>query len=559
MYGQIPARIHQAVQHFQAGRLAEADALLNQVLSAQPRNFDALHILGVIKAMQGHRDQAMELFRKALAINKNHSFLQFNMAKALSDTGRDAEALVHHRRATQLRPDHAEAWLNYGLSLMNLKEYQDAALALEKAIQVSPGYAAAWCNLGMARCRLGNHMEGLDALDRALILQPDLAEAHNNKGIVLDELERGAESLVCYERALQINPAYAEASLNKAVKLADLNRHEEALTCFDRAIELSPLPARAWNYKATSQLSLGQVDEAIASYRHALTIQPDYPSAAANLGRLLVQTGDFSAGWELLEQRWQSDEEPALQIQTQRPRWCGASSDRPILLWGEQGIGDQILYGSILPELLSLPQKKLIALDSRLIPLFSRSIQGFEFIDLAQVSDALDFAAHLPLGSLPRLFRQSIESFSTARHPYLFAERARVAELRTKIAPAGKVVCGVSWSSTRKFLGKHKSISLEQLLLPLASDRFHFVNLQYGDTVAERQALQNMHGITVQDVSEVDAFHDIDGLAALIAACDIVVSTSNMTLPLFRGVLNPRLTRHFCAVPRTSVARTASG
>ena len=157
---------------------------------------------------------------------------------------------------------------------------------------------------------------------------------------------------------------------------------------------------------------------------------------------------------------------------------------------------------------------------------------GFDFVDLATVSDALDFAEQLPLGSLPRLFRPDLASFSRARHPYLQADALRSANLRSKIERGDRLVCGVSWSSSRKSIGRHKSLSLEQMLVPLASPRMHFVDLQYGDTTAERQAMRQSHGIDVQHLDEVDNFHDIDGLAALIQACDVVITTSNSTAHL---------------------------
>lgn len=531
MYTPIPTIIGQAVQYFQQGDLEQSQALLAKVLKTEPRNFDALHIGGVIRAMQGRRSEAIELFRKALSINKKHSFLQFNIAKALSESGNDEEALIHHKWATQLAPNHAEAWLNFGHSLLNLGRYDEATAALEKAKAINPGYAAAWCNLGLSLHKQGKNNEALAAIDKAIALQPDLAEAYNNKGIVFDESDQSEEALRCYQQALQVNPNYTEALLNTGIKLADLNRHEDALRHLDQAIALDA-SAQAWNYKATSQLALGQADEAKASYRQALAIQPDHADAEANLGQLLLQTGDFEAGWEMLEKRWESKDQPLKQIQTRRPRWTGSATDQPVLLWGEQGIGDQVLYGSILSELSIFPQKKIVALDKRLLALFARSMPNFDFIDLAQVNDDLDFGLQLPLGSLPKLFRPTKESFLAAHHPYLRADKDRTEALRAKIARPGKIVCGVSWSSNRKILGKHKSISLEQLLPPLASDDVHFVNLQYGDTTAERQSLQEKFAVTVQNVDEIDTFNDLDGLAALISACDLVISTSNTTVHL---------------------------
>lgn len=532
MYAQIPALIGQAIQHFQHGQLPQAQALLTQVLTAQPRSFDALHILGVIQAMQGRRTEAIELFRKALTINKNHSFLQFNMAKALSENGQDEEALVHHKRATQLAPEHAEAWLNYGRSLLNLGRNEEAVTAFERATTAQPAFAAAWSNLGFTLNKLEKRPEALVALDRAIELQPDFAEAYNNKGQVLDQLDDPQGSLDCFERALLINPNYTDAWQNKGVKLGQMERHIEAIDCFKRALELNPALEKAWNYMAASYLALNKVHDAIACYEKAITIRPDYATAQANLGVLLLQTGEFSRGWEKFEYRWQAEEGAPEALQTNRPLWNGAPSDRPLLLWGEQGIGDQILYGSILPDLAALPRKKYVALDKRLIPLFARSMEGFDFVEPAQVNDTMDFAEHLPLGSLPRLFRPALESFAQARHPFLRADPQRAEALRKKMERGGRLICGVSWSSARKVIGKHKSISLEQMLLPLAASGLHFVDLQYGDTADERKSLKMRHGIEVQKVEEIDNFNDIDGLAALIQACDLVISTSNSTAHL---------------------------
>jgi len=430
MFAQIPGLLQRAAQHLQRGELPEAVLLLQQVLDAHPRQFDALHMLGVIRAMRGERAEALELFRKALSVNKSNNFLHFNLAKVLSESGQEQEALPHHRKATQLAPDHAEAWLNFGKSLLSLGRYEDALTAFNKATTTQPNYA----------------------------------EAYNNKGLVL----------------------------------ADLGRIELAISAFD----------------------------------HAIQLRPDMVDAHWNRALQCLKLGDYAAGWPEFELRWQMDARTTPQLATDKPRWTGQAAAQPLLLWGEQGIGDQILYSSILPDLANLPQKKYVALDKRLIPLYQRSMPQFEFLDLTRAAEAPDYAEHLPLGSLPPLFRPSQASFETARHPYLVADAQRVAVLRQKASRPDRLVCGVSWSSNRKGIGSHKSISLAQMLPPLASDRLHFVNLQYGDTSAERDALRAAHGIEVQNIAEVDNFNDIDGLAALIDACDVVLTTSNSTAHL---------------------------
>lgn len=464
MFSHAPNLTQGAIQHFQRGDRSKAADLLLRALAAQPRDFDALHLLGVIRAMDGKLGEAIELFRKALGVSKNNAALQFNLAKALSDLGMHDEALLHHRKATQLAPSNAEAWLNLGLCLQSTDDLQGAMNAVDEALRLAPAYAQAW----------------------------------NNKGNLLKLLDKTDEALVAFESALRINPSLAEVHLNKGAVLEDLGRETEALT----------------------------------AYREAVRLKPEYLDARWAIATLQLKHGNYEEGWADFEHRWSRHGSSSPKLRSGKPLWDGTRNDQPLLLWGEQGIGDQILYASILPELVDFPQRKLLALDARLHPLFRRSLSAFELLDLNAIDDALPFSVHLPLGSLPRHFRKSAASFAGAHHPYLAADPQRATALRTRLVRPGKLICGVSWSSNRKIHGPGKSIPLDKLLPPLSGLPLHFVNLQYGATETERQQLQQSHGIIVEGVDEIDNFNDMDGLAALIEACDLVLTTSNSTAHL---------------------------
>lgn len=439
MIPNIPRLIQQATQHIDQGELALAQQALEKVLAVQPREFDALRILGVVHSLQKDFPSALAVFRKALSIKKNDGLLHFNVAKTLSESGEDAEALVHHQKAIQLAPDHAGAWLGYGTSLV----------------------------------RLGRIDEALDI----------------------------------YERVLQRYPAYIEARINKGIAHAELYDFDSAIRCFQDTLSIAPQHANGhWN------LALGR-----------------------------LRMGQFSAAWDDFEYRRGLPGNKAPESTRHRPQWNGQASDAALLLWGEQGLGDQILYSSILPELASLPQRKLVALDQRLIPLYQRSIPGFDYIGLSQIDETLDFAEHLPLGSLPRLFRPDLASFQRASHPFLRADPALTDALRQRISRPGKLICGVSWASHREKWGRRKSISLLELLPALASDALQFVDLQYGDTTTERRALEESHNIQIQHIDSIDNFYDIDGLAALVAACDCIITVSNSTAHLAGALGIPTL------------------
>lgn len=592
--------LSQALNAFNAGRLAEARAHLTRHLKIAPRDAAALHLAATVEHASQVHDAALSFYDRALACDAQHSGSHYGKALLLASLDQHTLAMPHHDaavrllpqshwalinrgnslaalkdldaairdydRAIQLHPGQAEAWANKGNALSELGRHDDAIACLQRATDLQPALFSNWTNLCAAQVRAGHldsalasiqkalpinsqsaeawhqkgsilielqrHAEALEAIDRALALDPRLVDAHHSRGFASRETGDLAAALQSYSRALELQSNHVQSWNNLGNVLLNLERYDEALDCYNQALEHDPRLASAYSNMGSVYMALGREREALDACEKAIELDPEHVEAQLTLSHMLLSTGDYLRGWEKFKYRWQTREAPPRALTTTRPPWAGAASDRPLLLWGEQGIGDQILYASILPALAELPQKKYVALDQRLLPLFERSMPGFEFIDLATVNNALGFAEQLPLGSLPGLYRPDLASFARARHPYLQADPGRSALLREKIQCAGKLVCGISWSSSRKSIGRHKSINLEQMLPALASPHLHFVDLQYGDTGDERRALQQAHEIEVQHVDEVDNFHDIDGLAALIQACDVVISTSNSTAHL---------------------------
>ena len=566
MSAPAPTLIQQAAQHLQKGEFAAARPLLERILAQDADHPEAAYLLAITEQSLDRTDQALALFRKLLKQQPRHGAAHYNLALLLGQAGKPQEALPHHEAAVELMPQEPWAWINRGNALAALGGFPEAIANYDRALTLHPKHPEALLNKGHALHELKQWAQALACYESAMGQQDRSAPLELAKARTLVAMRRFGEGLQITETLIPLAPRDASAWCLKGLCHFGLDQFQDAVSAFSHALELQPEHAESWCGLGQAQQALDQdaaacqslrralelrsayvdalvnlgsslqhlndLDAAQEVLRAALALAPEDASAHWNLGLLLLRQQSYRSGWEHMEYRWQVPELQFRRINTTRPTGAGAASEHSLLLWGEQGIGDQILYASILPELARLPQRKLVALDKRLLPLFERSMPGFEFIDLATVSDALDFAEQLPLGSLPRLFRPDLASFAAARHPFLQADPARTAALREQIARPGKRVCGVSWSSNRKGLGKHKSISLAQMLAPLACDTLHFVDLQYGDTAAERHQLELEHGIAVQHVDEVDNFNDIDGLAALIQACDIVLTTSNSTAHL---------------------------
>lgn len=566
VFTHTPTLLRQASQHVQKGELTVARPLLERVLSHAADHPEALHLLAIIEQSLGHTDRALTLYRRLLALQPRHGGAHYNLALLLGQSGQHREALPHHDAAVQFMPQEPWAWINRGNAHAAIGHFPEAIADYDRALTLHPKHTEALLNKGHALHELEQWAQALACFESALGQQNQSVPLQLAKARTLVAMRRFGEGLQTTDTLIPLASGNAAAWCLKGLCHFGLDQFKEAASAFSHALELEPTHAESWCGLGQAQQALDQEAAACQSLRRALELRPDYEDALVNLGSSLQHLNDLDAAqevltaalalapedasaqwnfglfllrkhvygsaWEHMEYRWRVPELQLRRINTSRPPWTGAATKHSLLLWGEQGIGDQILYASVLPELADLPQRKRVALDKRLLPLFERSMPGFEFIDLAQVSDALDFAEQLPLGSLPRLFRPDLASFAGAHHPFLQADPKRTAALRAKIVRQGTEICGIAWSSNRRKLGPYKTIQLEQMIASLPSGKQHFVDLQYGDTRAEREALSQSQGIFVQHLDEVDNFNDLEGLAALIQACDVVITTSNSTAHL---------------------------
>ena len=214
-----------------------------------------------------------------------------------------------------------------------------------------------------------------------------------------------------------------------------------------------------------------------------------------------------------------------------KPLWDGKSKSK-VLLWREQGIGDDIIFLGLAPEAFEAAGESMsILIDPRLIPICERSMPGIEFLPATKGSALEDsFDYQLPMGSLPRLFRNSEEDFNKTKQGYFKADMTRVEQLRKELGIEGRKVIGISWKSFKSLNTTKKSMDLDRFGRIFKDCNVALLNLQYGEVDEEIEEFKESTGIEVLQSSSVDLREDLDGLAALIELCDLVVSTSNVTI-----------------------------
>ena len=410
--------------------------------------------------------------------------------------------------------------------------FSDAQALYEQILVIYPDHFDALQLLGVLFAQIKKYSQAVEFLSKALEIKPDHVKSHSNLGIALKELKRFDEALASYNQAIKIEPDYVDAHCNLGNILQELKRFDEALASFNQAIKIKSDYAEAYYNRGTVFQELNYLDEALASFNQAIKIKPDYAEAHWNSSLCNLKKGNFKSGWEGYEWRWASSECNSKQLESNSLAWDYKKTDKRLLVWSEQGVGDHIFFGSLLSELSENIPNLLVQIDKRLIIIFSRSFPKIKFYSKDIKVPESDYDIQVPIGSLGRYLRNSEKHFVRSKNKFLISDQKRTQAIRHELSSSKKLICGISWDSKNSKLGAGKSLPLERLATIFNPETISLVNLQYGDVKEDIELLKSKTNIELIQYSSIDNFNDLDGLSSLIDACDFIVSISNVTIHL---------------------------
>ena len=272
-----------AVQHHQAGRLPQAEALYRQILAQQPKHAQTIQLLGVIAFQSGQAAAAVELMRQAIALHPDYAEAFNNLSAALMQLGQVAEAETAARKGIALWAGYAEAYLNLGHALRAQGRVQEAIAEYRQAVALGPNGAKFCSALGNTLREAGQMSEAVAVLRRAVALQGNSVDAWVDLGNALKWNGQRDEAGAAYQRATALDPRCALAYNNLGTVLKDQGKLDEAIELFGRAIALDAGRADAMNNLGIVRMDLGEVEEAIAAFRQAVAVQPGFAEAYSNL------------------------------------------------------------------------------------------------------------------------------------------------------------------------------------------------------------------------------------------------------------------------------------
>jgi tetratricopeptide (TPR) repeat protein len=563
----LTASLLAASAHFNAGRHAEAAALADQVRQHLPNSPDALHISGLSRLEMGRTEDALSLLEAAAQAKKSDAGIANSLALARLALGQIDEAAKGLESLARKGKLPAEGLNTLGDCRLRQGDPVKARACFEKALKLNPALDAARVNLGEAFKESGDLQGAIAHYKKVTQTHPLLTSAWRNLGLALQEAEQFSDSILALQHYLKMNPADIPSRLSLGVSHMDHLEFEEALALFDQGIELSPRHAEAWNNRGMALRKLDRTDEAAIAFKTALDCDPSQVSTHYNLAHMLHETrgveaalaifdqqvtsspddllahmgrghtllieGRIAEGWE--DYRWRFQQPPKFSGRRDHPfpHWDGSDlSNKTILVWGEQGIGDELLYASLVGDLITRAQHVVIECESRLVPLFERSFPQTTVLargasknpSLANLGIELQIAA----GDVCQFLRPNLEAFPKGA-PYLLCDPDQHTRLRTIYQSEGskKPLVGLAWHSGRDQVGWQKTIPLKFWEPILRRSDVTFVSLQYGDHEQEIQGANAAFGCNIISDPAVDSLKNMESFAAQVAAMDLVISNSN--------------------------------
>jgi len=343
------------------------------------------------------------------------------------------------------------------------------------------------------------------------------------------------------KKEAQTLPQMVDTVFKHGMKLAEENKFDEAVNAFTNITDCVGLVTGAIVQRGRCHWEMRRWVAARTNFNFAVAIDPMNPDVRWTKALLDLQMHNFKDGWEGYEARWKSNSFKSSTLHTSRPQWQPGMDCDHLVVWQEQGVGDQIIYTTFLPKLAKQVKRLTVIIDVRLVELYKRSFPDIEFVGSTESIKLSKNGAHLPMGSISQHFVKSLPDIpKNVSVAYLKPDLEKRDLIRESVGISpNDFVVGISWLSKAVAIGAHKSMSLEDLLPMFDMPNTKFVNLQYTDVLPEIEAFEKKYGKKIITVNAINNFFDLDGLASVIAMCDAVVSVSNATVHLAAAIGKP--------------------
>jgi len=495
--------LERALGLHQQGQLRAAEKAYLAVLGLDPRQFEAMHGLGVLYMQNGSIERSEMQLRLAL----------------------------------QFDPDNVAANHDHGVTLRSLGRFADAVASFDKSIAKAPGNALAHFNRATALLSSDRTDEAIAGFGRAILLEAGFAVAYCQRGNALLQVGRARDALDDFDQAIALNPNFAEAILNRANTLRELDRTEEAVPAYRKATALRPDHPQAYHNLGLALQDLGRFDEASASYNRAIFVQPRFHESIKARGTLELLLGKMQQGFSDFEHRLRPEDLSAHPALRAIPAWSGEGlAGKSIVVYSDGSMGDLVQFCRYLPRLLAVTADVALLAPARFHKILAMESIGVRSLSSLASGDKFDVRCELM--SLPFLFKTDIDTVPRVI-THLMPDASLLAKWRARL-PRDTFNVGICWQGNpTRDIDHGRSVPLSQFRPLMQIPGVRFFSLQKDHGVEQLQELpesMRVESFGPEFDGDGDAFMDT---AAIMTSLDLIVTSDTAVAHLAAALGRP--------------------
>ena len=517
---------------------------LLQKIKANPNDLNSILTYGKLMGLQNDHLEAANIFEKSIINFPNSDTLKFNYAISLIAIKKFYKGALILQNLLSKFPYKNEILFSYANALYKLKKYKLSLKYYYKLYYLDKTNVNVLINIGIVLISLESYSKALIFLKLANNEGRQSSLILRNIGLCYKNLNNINQAINYYKNSIDLEKSYIGSYLALGSIYLEEKENDLAINTFQTASNIAQNIIK--NYKSNNVEEVLLNDIAIlfsilGNYNLAeksiKILEEKFLLKASHkmlLSEVLLSKGNFEEGWSYYEYRFDYylEEKNINNFKNfPKPLWNEDLGNEAILIWSEQGLGDQILFGTILEDFILKFKKVYLMVDPRLKNFYSKFLKRIEIVGSDEYlnSDLYDY--HIPLGSIAKYSRKTIYDFKTINLNFFKNLNWKNISIKRKLK------CAVSWKSVNSFKSKYKSIKLKELNTIFKNPKIDFYNIQYTDEKRELNELKKEFDITIKKPNDVDALNDIDGLMKFIDSCDFVISVSNTNAHI-SGILN---------------------
>lgn len=525
-------------------KLKISERELVQKLKKSPKDLNLILSLGILKASKKKYLDAANIFQEGILYHPDNDTLEYNCAIALVDGQKFFQGALKLRKLLSKYPDNDKILSSYAKALYELKKYTLSFKYYYKAYTHNKTNLDILINIGIVLIKLSKYLEALEFLKLANKSKSKRSLILRNIAFCYKSLNNYDFAISFYLESINLEDSYIGSYIELGSIYLDMNKYDLANNIFHKASTIAQNILESHkldSIKNKTLYEIGVLFTIIGNYilaEKSLKIlnerQTNNLSCKILLADALLSRGKFKEGWHYYESRFEyylKEKNIDKYRNFPKPIWNPSLGNETILIWAEQGLGDQILHGTMLKDFTSRFKKVYLMVDERIKNFFSNYLNGVITISLNENLNENLYDYHIPLGSIGKYSRTTINDFNLNNNLVLENKISKISQDQRKVK------CAVSWKSISGNRSKYKSLNLKDLYYVLNNPKIDFYNIQYSNETDDLNDLKKIYNISLKTPDGVDAYNDINGLMDFIKDCDFVITVSNTNAHL-SGILN---------------------